>query len=209
MLFSDALHIRKGITSIIGSGGKTSLMLCLAQELSQIGRVIVTTSTMIFPPENIETVTKMREFDGCLCVGTPCSNGKLSAPQESFETLANFADFVLVEADGSKHLPLKAHLSHEPVIVPNSDVICVVGASGLNRPITDVVHRSERFLELTGKTVATPQAVATALEKENLAHRYLINQAETNLEAAKELASMLSKPTVLVSVQKGEILCSY
>lgn len=209
MYFAEALNIPRGITAVIGSGGKTSLILRLAQELSAVGKVIVTTSTHIYPPTQMPVVSRIEPFEGCICVGTLCSNGKLTAPEQSLEELAPYADFVLVEADGSKHFPLKAHLSHEPVIPKNSHVVCVVGASGLNKPIQETVHRWERFLELTGESVATVQAVACALEKENFAHYYFINQAETNLAAAKELAALLSKPTVLASVQKGEILCSY
>ena len=33
-MISDILDIKKGITSIIGSGGKTTLMYVLAEELS-------------------------------------------------------------------------------------------------------------------------------------------------------------------------------
>lgn len=209
MRFAEALNITRGTTAIIGSGGKTSLMLRLAQELSSVGKVIVTTSTHIFPPQKISVVSRVGSFECCICVGTPCAEGKLRAPAQSFEELAALTDFLLIEADGSKHLPLKAHLAHEPVIPNASHVICVLGASGLNQPIAQAVHRSERFLELTGQAVATPQAVADALKQENLAHRYLINQAETNLAAAQELARLLPKPTVLASIQKGEILCSF
>ncbi len=209
MGFAEALQISKGITSIIGSGGKTSLMYRLAQELSRHSKVIVTTSTMIFPPTHIRVVQELTDFEGCICIGTPCPNGKLSAPLERFESLAKHADYVLVEADGSKQLPLKAHLAHEPVIVPSSHVICVVGASGLDSPIEESVHHHERFYELTGEKTATVQAVASALMQENLAHRYLINQFDTNPNAAKELAKLLSKPCVLACLQKGEIICSY
>lgn len=206
MRFCEALGIDRGITAVIGGGGKTSLILRLAQELSS---VIVTTSTHIYPPETIPVVERVEIFDGRICVGTPCPNGKLTVPQQSFSELAELCEYLLVEADGSKHLPLKAHLAHEPVIPENARVICVVGASGLNRPIQSVVHRWERFWELTGEEIATPQAVATALQKENSAHCYLINQAETNFKAAQELAERLPAPTVLASLQKGEILCSY
>lgn len=209
MRFADALNISHGITAVIGSGGKTSLILHLAQELSKQGKVIITTSTHIFPTKEIPVVEHVAAFDGCICVGTPCENGKLTAPEQSFEELAALADFVLVEADGSKHLPLKAHLSYEPVVPNGSHVICVVGASGLNRPVCKAVHRAERFFELTGEETATPQAVALALEKEALAHRYFINQADCNEEAARELAKLLTKPAVVASAEKGEILCSY
>ena len=43
-----ALGIKPGLCAIIGSGGKTSLLLRLAGELP--GRVLVCTSTRILPP---------------------------------------------------------------------------------------------------------------------------------------------------------------
>lgn len=210
MNFSEALHIPRGLTAIIGSGGKTSLLLRLARELSRKGSVIVTTSTHIFPPEGIEFSETAAAVDGILCVGTPCENGKLAAPRQSFAELEGLTDFVLVEADGSKHLPLKAHLPHEPVIPPNAKrTVCVVGASGLNRPIEEAVHRAERFFALTGSKIATPTAVALALKKEALADCYFINQADANEEGGRELLRRLEHESWLASLQKGEILCSF
>lgn len=208
MKFANALSVENGLTAIIGSGGKTSLMLTLARELAG-HRVIVTTSTHIFPPENIPVVTEVAGNFSTLCVGTPCENGKLTAPKQSFAELCALADYVLVEADGSKHLPLKAHLSFEPVIPENARVICVVGASGLNRPIEEAVHRHERFFELTGSKIATPEAVAQALLKENLAPTVLINQADANEAAARQLKRLLPQKTVLSNLAEGEILCSF
>ena len=43
----DLLVIVPGVTAIIGGGGKTTLMMTLAKELSERGRVIVTTSTLV------------------------------------------------------------------------------------------------------------------------------------------------------------------
>ena len=208
MLFAEALHITRGVTAIIGSGGKTSLMYRLAQELQ--GRVIVCTSTQIFPPKHIPFVQRIEAFEGTVCVGTPCPNGKLGPPEQSFEELAEIADYVLVEADGSKHLPLKAHAPHEPVI-PNKATqrITVVGASGLNQPISEVVHRHEIFYDLTQSALATPQAVAACLQTEALGDRIFINQTDTNECAARELAELLPWPVTLGSLQKGEIVCSY
>lgn len=42
-------------------------------------------------------------------MGTPCENGKLTAPRLPMEMLAALADYMLVEADGSRQMPLKAH----------------------------------------------------------------------------------------------------
>ena len=42
-----------------------------------------------------------------LCVATLHATGKLTTPNISFKELIRLADYVLVEADGSRHLPLK------------------------------------------------------------------------------------------------------
>ena len=52
MKISQLLKIQKGITALIGGGGKTTLMYRLAQELSEVGTVIVSTSTKIIEPEH-------------------------------------------------------------------------------------------------------------------------------------------------------------
>ena len=208
--FAQKLHIAPGVTAIIGSGGKTTLLYRLAEELSSLGSVIVATSTHIFRPKHLPFAEKTGKVRGVLCVGTPGENGKITAPAQSFAELENLADFVLVEADGSKKLPLKAHAAHEPVIPSNArQVICVVGASGLNLPVCEVVHRPEVFTSITGSEIATPQAVAEALKQEGFCTRVLINQAETNGEAARELANALDCPTTLASLEKGEIICSF
>lgn len=208
--FVDKLHICPGVTAIIGSGGKTTLLYTLAEELSRRGSVIVTTSTHIFPPKHLHWTTETGKVEGIVCLGTPCENGKLTAPAQSFSELSKLADFVLVEADGSKGLPLKAHALHEPVIPENAkQVICVVGAGGLGRPVKETVHRPEIFYELTQSEIATPKAVAEALEKEQFHTTVLVNQADSpeRLALARELAGYLHGPVLVAALQKGEIIC--
>lgn len=208
MGFADALEVKKGITAIIGSGGKTSLLCRLAAELS--GRVLICTTTHMFPPETIPFTLRAENWEGVLCIGTPTESGKLTAPQRSFDELARLADYILVEADGSKRLPLKAHAPHEPVIPSHcNQIITVVGASGLNRPIEETVHRPERFFALTGSPVATPEAVAKALLTEALGDKIFIHQADTHRAEALALAAHLPKPLWIGSVRKGEIECLY
>lgn len=205
---SELLRIKKGVTAIIGSGGKTTLLYRLVEELE--GSVILCTSTHVLPPTHVPVTEHTGRVTGVICVGTPCENGKLTAPRQPFSELAELADYVLVEADGSKRLPLKAHLSHEPVIPAEAEnVICVVGASGLGKAVTEVAHRPERFALLGESDLVTPLAVSKVLEKEAFHHRVLINQAELAPASAQELAKLLSCPVVVASLQKGEILCSY
>ena len=183
----NAVRIERGVTAFFGSGGKTTLIDRLAQELT--GTVIVCTSTHIYPAKNLPFFQEIREkiTENC-CVGTPTDHGKLTAPQQSFEELAALADYVLVEADGSKGLPLKAHLPHEPVIPACANqVIQVVGLSGLGKPIKEAVHRPERFAELCGCTVedlATPERVAKVLNTEALADLYVLTQTGQGRELA-------------------------
>ncbi len=157
---ADALAVPRGITSIVGGGGKTTLLLRLARELCEAGmRVVVTTSTHIFPPEGIPTLTDgtlaeasaLLKREGLVCLGTPVEKGKLAAPKFAFAELAKIADYVLVEADGAKGLPLKAPAEHEPVIpAETSLVVAVAGLDGLGKPIGETVFRPALYAALLG-----------------------------------------------------------
>jgi len=59
---------------------------------------------------------------------------------------------MLIEADGSRQLPLKAPAEHEPAIPDFVDTVVVVaGLSGLGKPLTsEWVHRPELFASLSG-----------------------------------------------------------
>mgnify|MGYP004674487895 CR=1 FL=1 len=137
MAFFRQLGVESGVTAVIGSGGKTSLLRRLAEEVP--GTVILCTTTHIRPSTEYpllteptpETVRQALADSRVICLGTPCENGKLTASALPVEALAGLADYVLVEADGSRQLPLKAHGPHEPVIPSASRrTICVAGASG-------------------------------------------------------------------------------
>lgn len=209
--FSEQLAIPRGVTAIIGSGGKTTLLYRLAQELAARGTVIVTTTTHIFRPAHLPVAQTICAVEGVVCVGTPCENGKLTAPQQSFDELRSLADYVLVEADGAARRPLKAHAPHEPLLPPETvRTITVVGASGIGGKISEVVHRPERFAALSGETeTATAQAVARVLEAEGLSECVLINQvdSEKDMAAVRVLAAGLRCPAAAAALQKGEFLC--
>ena len=188
MDFSKLLGLRPGVTAVIGSGGKTSLLRRLAEELP--GTVLLCTTTHIRPFEKYplltEDIRKALTAYRVLCLGTPCENSKLTAPSLSVETLATLSDYVLVEADGSRQLPLKAHEAHEPVIPAVSrQVICVVGASGFGKPIRESVHRPERFCALTGAATSdpvTPEQAAKAILAEQLCDAVFLNQIDTETQ---------------------------
>ena len=156
-----ALEPPRGVIALVGGGGKTTLMLRLARELAQSGaRVIVTTTTHIFPPEGIPTsnpatvdaAKKTLAQDNLVCFGTQAEQGKLSAPSLSFDDIEPLADYVLVEADGAKHLPLKAPAEHEPVIpIQTHLVVAVAGLDGAGQPIREIAFRPALYAGLCGK----------------------------------------------------------
>lgn len=212
---ASALRIEPGITAIIGSGGKSTLLKTLGLELMRAGgRVLLCTTTHMFPVAGVPWDGSNRRLDaapwrpgashvpGCTCEacadmsrGSICQagvldpeTGKLSAPAEPLNELAQRFDYVLAEADGSKRLPLKAHAAWEPVIpATTANVVWVVGASGLGKPVAEVVHRPELFCGRCGcepTDAATPEHVARVLNAEmrmlNLSNaRIMLNQVDT------------------------------
>ena len=221
MKLAPLLKIEKGVTAIIGSGGKTTLLRTLSGELP--GRVLLCTSTHFQGYADLPTVLDPTEANlrkalaahPIVCAAGRSPTGKLVDCGLPYETLADLADFVLVEADGSRRRPLKAHARHEPVIPPcTRQVICVVGLSGLHRPVSEVVHRPELFCPLVGCTEAdeaTPERVARALVQEHLADTYFLNQAESSsaIQDAKIIASHL-KPqgfSVVAGSQREKSYC--
>ncbi len=209
-----ALGVRPGVTSVIGSGGKTSLLAALARELS--GTVVLATTTHILPFEGMPLLVSPTASDvraalsesRVICVGSRDEkNGKLVMPSLGIDALASLADYVLVEADGARRLPLKAHAPWEPVIPARSNrTILVLGASGLGHPVSEKVHRPELFCQLAGCAPgdpATPELVARAANAEALADVALVNQADVAYESACDLAALLAIPAFVGSIRTG------
>lgn len=211
------LGVRPGVTAVIGSGGKTTLLRALGKELAASHRVLLCTTTKIYPfpgiplAETAEDLERLATGYPLICAGGPVAGtGKLTAPKQSLAELAERFDYVLVEADGSAGRPLKAHASHEPVIPSEANrTICVVGASGFGRPIREAVHRPERYAALAGvseSAAATPETEAAVLRAEGLGDIIYVNQAETDAAraAARNLAGLLKIPVMAGSLWRGE-----
>ena len=221
MELRQALRIERGVTAIIGSGGKTTLLYALARELSRTAKVIVCTTTHIFPPEHMPVLAEEAEIAEALtrvdavCVSGGTERGKLLPPKLSFARLRMLAEYVLVEADGSHGLPAKAHAPHEPVVPEEAtQTICVFGLSALGRPIAETAHRPELYAEKLGaapEARLTPELAARLLRLEGLHTRVLLNQAELPgaEQGGREMAAKLACPVCIGSLQKGTITCLF
>ena len=124
------------VVAFTGSGGKTTWIYRLAEELCRQGkRVAVATTTHMYepPPElladDAETMKSLLEGRGFAVIGQRDGRGKITYGGDALFTACRaLADVVLVEADGSRRQPLKCFGPHEPVIPPRTD--CIVRPCG-------------------------------------------------------------------------------
>ena len=210
----ELLEIEKGLTAVMGSGGKTGLLYELAEELRPYGTVLLATTTHIMRPDWCPFAATAAELcegfahSPIVCAGSYNPEGKLTAPD--FPGWQTAADFVLVEADGSKRLPAKAHAAWEPVLPPERNrTVCVFGASALGQPIQDAAHRPELYAslaEVSPEAVITPAIAARVLAKEGGFDVLFINQAdvlEDPAAALQPLADTLPCPAIYGALAEG------
>ena len=227
LLLYEYLKIGKGVTAVIGSGGKTTLLSALARELP--GKVILCTTSFFYPFQDtaflsISDITEEKEelmLRGLLaenrvvCNGEMAGNGKLGRPLLSFERLSLMADYVLVECDVSRGCPLKAHADKEPDLPDTvDDTVCVIGAGGFMQPVEKAVHHPDIFRLLTGcaeDAVARPELVAKAFLNERLSKKVLINQVESpeTLELAERFVKAANLPGIVAGSLKRNVFKRY
>ncbi len=219
------------MVAVAGSGGKSTLLRLLARELAGAGHpVILTTTTHIHPPRagrvsdiwllgrqvpRPQEVAERLVPGGILAVaGGHTLQGKLRGIDSAqAQALAREGTWVLVEADGSARLPLKAWAPWEPALPGGHyHLVVLAGVRGLGQPLDEQwVHRPERFARAAGLEMGrpvTPQALARVLlgaEGPFAAHpqpalnTLVINQADAvsrrELGAlARELARLAPEP---------------
>ncbi len=168
-----------GVVSLVGAGGKTTLMFRLARELAEAGdRVLTTTTTKILEPTeeqsaNVVVSADVRDVikkaEKCLAThphvtaarGNLVPEGKLTGfdPSEIEQIReAGLFRWILVEADGAAGRPLKAPAEHEPVVPACSSlVVGVVGLDGVGQPLDERhVFRPEIFSRLSDLPLGSP-----------------------------------------------------
>jgi probable selenium-dependent hydroxylase accessory protein YqeC len=163
--------------SIVGAGGKTHLSFWLAKFFKQLGlSVCLTTTTKMYYPEeaSIDHIVKLSDLNNkamsdnltkktsnitflyqeTLPSKTINEVDKVKGlQQETLKTIIEnvLFDVVIVEADGSKHHPIKAPARHEPCIAKESQiVIAVTGAEAIfSKANSDNIQRWAEFSKLT------------------------------------------------------------
>jgi probable selenium-dependent hydroxylase accessory protein YqeC len=189
----EALGITPGdVVAFVGAGGKTGAILTVSNGLEQAGmKVLVapTTKMMLGEVDEIgplvtgEDAGELREKAEKALSESPAvvaGSGMLSKNRVGgvdpgwIGDLARLVHVVLVEADGSRHRPIKGTADHEPALPDAATlVVAVANVRALGTPVDEEhVHRPEVFSDLTGVGPGqsiTPGAFATAIARGSLA----------------------------------------
>ena len=156
--------VRRELVSIVGAGGKSTILFALGRDLTAAGaRVILTTTTRVGadqPSEPICWSADVAHVEAAFLVGLPVFVAAGRAPgkivglsPEAIDRLFSEtpARFVVVEADGAHRLAIKAPADHEPVVPGASTTVIVVASlAAIGHPISEVAHRPERVAGLIG-----------------------------------------------------------
>lgn len=146
------------VISLMGSGGKTSLMRVFAEVYRDIAiPAVLTTTTMSEPVSGVEAV-EFVELEKRDPAGLPdvfflhdglTSDGKLTGLRAgTVDQLGGMLPdrIVLTEVDGSAKLPVKLHREGEPVWPTRTSLaIVVMGTSAVGAKTGEILHRFDRM----------------------------------------------------------------
>lgn len=134
-----------GVVGLTGGGGKTSALRILGKYMRDSGKsVLLTTTTKIQAPKTYDFETDHVFIDEESVLQHEARKGesvffaqrhimdpkKMVSPRhEILSLLIPRYDVVLIEADGSKQLPLKYHSERDPVMLDEMDATLAIAGS--------------------------------------------------------------------------------
>ncbi|MGE5628247.1 MAG: selenium cofactor biosynthesis protein YqeC [Solirubrobacterales bacterium] len=200
------------IISIVGAGGKTTLMFKTAEELRKNNKVLVTTTTKIYLPDrsqydyiglNIDEIAKLnkQKENGIYVYGESVTseNKVIGLSPDFLESITKYFDYVIIESDGAKRKLIKGWNETEPVIINNTTfTFGVLNVKSLGMEINDEnVHRVHEFIKITK---------ASMNEKTNINHLvsmvYNINGLFKNSKGRKILYIIGDNEELIASIKK-------
>lgn len=161
--FLSGLYIKPShrTIAVVGSGGKTSLIWRLAEELVQTGQKVAVTTTTHMAIEKERPLALNGEGAAALILkhgyvlaaSIDRQKKKLCAlPCEKLKELSGICDVLLIEADGARKKPFKIPMEWEPVIPDFTDlVIAVSGLDSLGNPIKEAAYCPQETALFLGK----------------------------------------------------------
>jgi probable selenium-dependent hydroxylase accessory protein YqeC len=241
------------LVAFVGGGGKTAAIFALASSAKRAGfKVMISTSAAMRDPR-LEANRDIDGFaiePGLRLPATPetssiadtffprkghiCflasevleAEGKVRGPHLSrFDMLKSISDLLLVEADGSRGLPIKAPGPHEPPVPPATDIVIgLVGLDCIGSSMDEEhVHRADLFRRLPGIDAGNAIDISTIFDlvradeglfknsPPNARHVLILNKGDSidaeiraGVRAAVEGADLPVDLTLMSSFMGGE-----
>lgn len=232
-MLEKLLEIKKNdVITVVGAGGKTSLITYLSKQLSSKYSILLTTTTKIYIPKssdynNIILTDKSDTFildKGITLCGKYINEEKkvVGLRFEELDELINKFDISLIEGDGSKRKKLKGWRDDEPLVhTKTTKNIGVLDITAYDMYINDKnIHRLDKFLQICGKcsnkiTLDNLKNIVLnrdGLFKNSVGDKILfINKVDNEIREnlANELISMIKKEDNNIRIIYGSLIKNY
>lgn len=154
---------KDNIVTVVGAGGKTSLINYLAKYYKDNYKVLLTTTTKIFKPKvnfeyKIFMLNDNRKIDiqidrGLIVCGQYINEEEkiVGIDFKDLDTITKNFDLTLIEGDGSKRKKIKGWNQSEPVVYTSTKkVIGVLDITAFDMDVNEEnIHRLEEFKKIT------------------------------------------------------------
>jgi probable selenium-dependent hydroxylase accessory protein YqeC len=156
--------------SLVGAGGKTTLINKLTESLRKKKKILVSSTTTFIKPEitmyDFMDYAYHKDYDlgsinrpGIYIIGKGKNLEDLvfGLSTEDIENLADGFDHTIIECDFSNGRPLKGFRGHEPKIPSTTDItigVLDIQSLGLMVNATNI-HHLDKYLELTGSSIGS------------------------------------------------------
>ncbi|WP_250675379.1 selenium cofactor biosynthesis protein YqeC [Paraclostridium ghonii] len=232
-MLEKLLEINKNdVITVVGAGGKTSLITYLSKQLSSEYSILLTTTTKIYIPKssdynNIILTDKSNTFifDKGITLCGKCINEEnkvVGLDFKELDILINKFDVSLIEGDGSKRKKLKGWRCDEPLVHPKTTKnIGVLDITSYDMYINNRnIHRLDKFSQICGRCgnkITLDNLKNIVLNKDGLFKNSIgdkilfINKVDNEIKEnlAKELISMIKKEDENIKIIYGSLIRNY
>ena len=168
---------------VCGAGGKTSYIKRLSESYKD-KKVVITTTAKIFKPEKYTETIDSHSFDNdnIIILGKEYDDKKLMyAGDDELKKAIDFADIILIEADGAKYYPIKIPNNEEPVIPEFLygkiyKIVIVMGLHSLERKFKEVCFRYNLCSEIDIEKIVDLETI------EYIEDKYYINKLKNKCD---------------------------
>ncbi len=233
-MLKELLEIDKNdIITVVGAGGKTSLITYLTKQFSSEYKVLLTTTTKIYLPKSSDYDNKImltKKSDtfiinkGITLCGRYLNdeNKVVGLTFDELDKLVSEFDISFIEGDGSKKKKLKGWKDNEPLVYKKTTkTIGVLDITSYDMYINDKnIHRLDKFLNICGvynNKITLENLKNIVLNEQGLFKNsrgqkiLFINKVENvyREKLAKDLIKLIRKENDTIDILYGSLIRSY